>query len=600
MARLAAANGRTDLLPFCHTLGMPHSKIESAATNPFQLLRFSEAVDLDEGRLRAITYWPRGGRLLPFRGIPIERKWLTSYHRRACSVCLTEAPFHRSNWDLTISAVCCRHAVRLIDRCPRCKVRLLWTTPSICICGCGCDLRDKHYLIPVAQAELGALAAILELFGYRTTTLPAVHTLPASIAAMDPNSIMELVFCLGWYANGGTGLPRPVLLGRGGFDLNTALSVGYEIVLGWPGAFHALFDKVKAGGCVTSGRYGVSQELGEILNWAGSLQRASALGEVIWTEIARYAGCNPAILARMMPSWSPSASGTEGFSRAARNLGKSVARAHVPPAAHGFAKRKASGEFNLPQPGRWSVCALPAGAEHLLQNERAVLKRLGCGRLLLSAIIKAGAFPPGIDGPPGEQLWEAREVQRFLHSLEVRVAPNEPVGSAIPFPAAFKLLRRAGVLAEQAALVLSRTLNPARFGEDGCGLWRVHYSKPELASVILSSFAGGPAISITQAGRELGLQVQTACRLTKAGHLRTISEEGVRGRLVRREELDRFRKTYYVPRPQASVHGVEAEELLAAGLVPISGPQVDRTRQYVFWRSEARLVGALDDIAGAF
>jgi hypothetical protein len=99
-----------------------------------------------------------------FRGTNVPR-W--GFRRKAapmCTACLTEAPYARALWDMTLVEGCHLHGTSLIDQCPNCAAPLKWARREVARCGaCGFDLRGavQHELDATAQQNLKSILDLL-------------------------------------------------------------------------------------------------------------------------------------------------------------------------------------------------------------------------------------------------------------------------------------------------------------------------------------------------------------------------------------------------------------------------------------------------------
>jgi TniQ len=90
--------------------------------NPFpteeELVSITKLISLDLSRFQDM--------------LPIREKTFQPRPIRLCGVCYDEVPCHRMEWQFKdVMAVCQRHNLRLVERCPQCKkpfkIPALWT-----------------------------------------------------------------------------------------------------------------------------------------------------------------------------------------------------------------------------------------------------------------------------------------------------------------------------------------------------------------------------------------------------------------------------------------------------------------------------------------
>lgn len=122
-------------LPSAYSLGQAAriggivARWEKLYFNPFpteeELGAIAKLIDLDLSRLQDM--------------LPIQEKTFQPRPIRLCGVCYDAIPCHRMEWQFKdVMAVCQRHNLRLLERCPQCKktfkIPALWTDDRCCSC----------------------------------------------------------------------------------------------------------------------------------------------------------------------------------------------------------------------------------------------------------------------------------------------------------------------------------------------------------------------------------------------------------------------------------------------------------------------------------
>ncbi len=75
-------------------------------------------------------------------GIRVDEDALMERYSQVCSCCLREHGYAKKAWDYATVVCCAQHGKLLIDNCPECQCRILWSRHDIMHCGeCGFDLR---------------------------------------------------------------------------------------------------------------------------------------------------------------------------------------------------------------------------------------------------------------------------------------------------------------------------------------------------------------------------------------------------------------------------------------------------------------------------
>lgn len=137
--RLAQSNGMADHT-FCNLLwpGRPvWNRDVDRLADMEMILTLSEWTGVDPMRIYASTLPALAGRLTSFVNQRGNSNWILPtgvYHRvrrrfgyQFCPLCLAESPrYIRTNWRLSWSTVCSRHAMRLLDRCGWCSAPMMF------------------------------------------------------------------------------------------------------------------------------------------------------------------------------------------------------------------------------------------------------------------------------------------------------------------------------------------------------------------------------------------------------------------------------------------------------------------------------------------
>ena len=64
--------------------------------------------------------------------VPIQS--ISKLHIKLCPICLRSAPYCRSVWDLSFITTCPLHNCLLIDYCPQCSKKIVYSRPGVSIC----------------------------------------------------------------------------------------------------------------------------------------------------------------------------------------------------------------------------------------------------------------------------------------------------------------------------------------------------------------------------------------------------------------------------------------------------------------------------------
>ncbi len=115
-------------------------------------------------------------------GQDVPTKAIVLHLRRFCPVCVAMGPgYHRIAWTLRFAGACMLHKIRLVDRCPVCRMQLYWRTEAPDKCRCGSSLvstTDVSVPTPVDTDELIGPSYLLRmLMGEERKTYPLMKGL---------------------------------------------------------------------------------------------------------------------------------------------------------------------------------------------------------------------------------------------------------------------------------------------------------------------------------------------------------------------------------------------------------------------------------------
>lgn len=110
---------------------------------------------VDETALEAASLWPgrNGETRIRYGPHALSITDVDRRYAKVCPRCLDGDALARRHWHLRAMPVCPEHARALLDACPRCGARLMWSRGEVRTCGCGQDLREAD-TAPVEGEEL--------------------------------------------------------------------------------------------------------------------------------------------------------------------------------------------------------------------------------------------------------------------------------------------------------------------------------------------------------------------------------------------------------------------------------------------------------------
>lgn len=525
-----------------------------------------------------------------FRSEP--RKYVGHIHRRFCPRCLGDSEYWQTRWEYTFVAFCPIHRVWLEDRCFHCNSLVpFWAIPPYCpSCGNRLGSLAQGELIQDERSQY--LAGILARSAEERGWLPDLLDFQAPWHAQGTFSyplLCRIVLLVGSYAAGRDGKPRKIPFKSDCRVVRSLISQAAHSLMPWPGAFHALLDRLFdptrstfsgkmsslyraiyrefAEGDVEFLRLGIESYLAE--NWDGVLSR-------------RHRNFSAELLGSQRMASVEQARADSGITRRALISGIREGRVEGKLEYLPSGRVRAAVRMDLfdPQDPELHFLTLKDAAVELGLPEQRV-------RELISAGVLVGRAPQG--GSPwaisrGQVSALAEGIRRHArlevmgkgHSLShlARYTPAVAHG----FPAFIT-----AVLAGEVAVRCSDLDDEPAVG---CVL-------VEIREVRRWQLGREGFLSIPHAAELLGLKQEVAYHLYRRGLIATSATASPCPALTP-EDIRTFQARYVLATELAEAAGRSPKALVAdmtaKGMVPASGPGVDGGRQVVY---ERRVVSGL-------
>jgi hypothetical protein len=212
------------------------------------LKTLAQVAGVGGAELEQLTY-PRdiNSSLCRFFDQPVMQYAIRPAHPKVCPACLSESPYCRRVWELSLVTACPLHGRLLIDECPKCGRRLSWIRERVSICPCKFDWREA-LAVPVGESQLSLTRQVHRLCGLLAgdeRRLRSDERNPLSVLGLQ-DLLSAVVFIAGQY-EGVTGVTGKHLMTAGktarkNSSLHPVLVRAYSTFQDWPNNYSEFLD----------------------------------------------------------------------------------------------------------------------------------------------------------------------------------------------------------------------------------------------------------------------------------------------------------------------------------------------------------------------
>lgn len=578
----------------------PYLVSRSALFGKLDFHLLSSMTRVPESTLVNMVYFPltdsEGVKNL-FCGRPIPR-YLIRENPKVCPQCLQERPYAKKVWDLSFYTACPKHSISLLSSCPRCGTSLSWIRKSICHCTCGFDLR-KVQPRPVSTSETAISHHIDHFINTKSMETRDFFRLPLedflSLISFFAGQYLKLNTSTGkLFAN----LPQD--------HLHYLLKDAYQIFENWPNNFYLFLDKNK-GSLFTNVLYktGLKKEFGSFYttlyrefnspNFCFLRYAFESYITSLWK--GGYISDKSRIVTRKGKKHSKYASKTE-----AANFLKVVIDKIDKYIQMGYlsAEVLSMGKRTMYRVDRDSLIDLKGDFEKSLSLDQAA-SFLGIDRHQVSEMLNKNILQafvgPTVDGSP---IWRIKRISvdnLFSQLIEKSVDRLEIV-EFITFHKAVQMMSIIKIdTIKLIELILSGEIVPRKFVK-GFGLDGFFFDEYDIKKFIETSLENqqGGDLYLEEAAKVLNVKQEVLLFWLKKGLFSqtTRSDKYPRWWKISPVAIEFFKETYVLSAPLARSYGTSpryfAHMCMKQGIMPVSGPEVDGGRQYLFRRDELKKV----------
>lgn len=177
-----------------------------------------------------------------FFGSAVPKYFIRVVDTKICPGCLRESNYCRKIWDLCAVTVCPIHRTMLLDECPNCRRRVLWSRKGVSVCACGFDWRETE-LPPLRECDLKVTGHIHRLCGYQFPAGEIVFDESNPILSLDLKGFLtNLLFIAGQYKNVPTTNEKIVAARVRNTELHPELSRAFAVFNNWPHNFYEFLE----------------------------------------------------------------------------------------------------------------------------------------------------------------------------------------------------------------------------------------------------------------------------------------------------------------------------------------------------------------------
>lgn len=523
---------------------------------------------------------------------------------KVCPDCLTESQYCRKIWDLSIVTACPIHSCLLIDKCPNCKKPITWLRSSITRCK-NCDFDWREY--SSSRLEQSEIALPWQL--HKACKLPVTGGIVDQVLGRDhPITALQLehlisitFFLAGQLVNTCDTTGRFIGTSRTNVELHSILSEAFLLFQNWPQNFYQFLDWRRSVDSARQQDTGILRDFGSFYKklytnfpretycflheafetylaeqWDGGYlnTKLSRIKEIDSSKKAFISAAEAAKILETTEKWVVQLIEQEKLTGSVRKMGK---RKLVLVKAESLELLKVAFSQAL---------TLKDAAKLLGVNHRTVVD------LVKHSCLEA-LRGPGKDGHT-QWLISPESVSTLLERLSSQVELNQPSGKSVSF---FTALRKLSGLAYTTGrlvrLILDGAVRPCEEVEE-LGLKRYRFLESALDSLIKQSIEAQKEefLTVLDVARLLEVKQEVAAFWIDKGLIpceKKIGPERSKRR-VSNTSLRLFEENYISAAKLSKILKTSpkkvVQKLMSKNINPITGPQIDGGRQYLFLRSD--------------
>lgn len=544
-------------------------------------------------------------------GHKIHKYSVRAGNPKTCPGCLRESNYIRKIWDLAAFTCCPKHKTLLIEKCPKCGLKISWKRDKVSVCECGQDWK-KVDLPEVSEAETILSRLILKVCGLWESDEAAVERKDGENPAGNPLSTVGLseLLCAAYFIAGqqhgvvdATGKQYAVKLPQE--ELHDVLTKAVAVFEKWPDNFFKFLDECKGKNYTGERHSGLYKDFGKLYDPL-FIRKGNPLPDFMREAFKKYI---TTVWDGGYAGWCGSLSDEELKKKTYMTRYEVTKYLQVSlMTVNRLYKKSYLDGLYLPWVNRSRIMIEADSVRELKERwDKSITAAeagdmLGIGRRAVVSLVKSTCLA-AIQGPivTGQIEWkfETPEVEKLLQCVLGKIPEGKtetPTGGVSFHKSIQKLSKLSLDVGAFVKMILDGKITPRANG-DGTGLSSLLFNAFEI-----KQFSMAEAVERRSGKRTM----QEAVKLLHTGYdiIIFLIERGFLAAertgssrsswAIPQEEINRFKNTYCTVGRIARALGTSSREiswrLMDNGIMPVTGPKVDGGKNYFFKKADLEAV----------
>ncbi len=572
----------------------------------FSLSSLSQLTDTPTTKLLPLTHPPLNKRgdshTTSIFGLPVHKNFIRVRFPKICPQCLKDAPYCRKIWDLTPVTACPVHKLLLMDVCPNCNKRITWNRSLSTFCRCKFNWIEASPM-KVEESELALVNRIYQLCSFPNIKENFSGLNNSPVLSLDLEHLLRAIYFIARQCKSDLHRDGGAFSTIRNAELHSLLAQSFSVFTHWPNNFHLFLSKVRA-------QENDSPIFKGLLNDFGYFYRTlyvydhSKQYDFMRDEFEEY------IYKNWYGRWAFGRNRLKGVSEYRRRyLSKANAMQQLGLHQRCINRLIKRGKLEIKEGSGNTKTGVLIEAESVTRFKIALKQSLtltDTARLLRiknDRVIDLARqnYIEALRGPSadGSQAWKfTREsIEELLGSLYKLCLPEDSTdsGQLVGFHLALGMF--VGCRLETSTLIraiFDKKITPYK-AEGESGISSLLFCRRQVYEYArsLRQIQRGGYYCIKDLMQVLGIRNARPIHfLVRKGIIKAkknMDASSVKW-LISQKAVDAFRATYVLPSHLAKELGTSgafiSKLLMSKGIMPVSGPEVDSNKQYIFRRTD--------------